>query len=139
MAIRRDREAREGKFHWHDTWKIARKEDEDGEAVFFWSGPLGWVPWDSDAKAFEIRKEAEDLMAGFVLTDPDPEWRNYRLEMNSERYDDHVLEDNDCKWCLEGPRRVPRRLRDLGVTETLKDGQKRKPYDEGSVPDRKPE
>lgn len=135
MAVRRDKEARDGGFHWHDTWLIARKEDEHGEAAFFWTG-TDWGPWDSDAQVFEIRKEAENLMAGFVLTDPDPDRRNYRLELNSEQFPDRAQEHDACKWCAEKPWQPPD---DLDITETLKDGQKRKPYDEGSVPDRKPE
>lgn len=134
MAIRRDKQAREGGYHWHDSWLIARKEDEAGDAAFFWSG-TEWAPYDSDAKAFEIRKEAEELMAGFILTDPDPDRRNYRLEINSERYDNHSAEEEGCKWCREVPY-APTPKVDRSTLETL-DGRKRQKYDEGSIGDRK--
>lgn len=138
MAVRR---AKDGSGHLFTTWFV-KKTLDDGVPhadliVTYWAESGEWLPWDSDAKRFTSKKEAEAALAGFILTAQDGE--NFWLEADEERHTD-IRYPRLCPECArllnlknQSGARELKQLEYIQDQIDEFDGRSRQPYDEDEL------
>lgn len=138
MVVRRTKQGDLEGVHFYTTWFVKKLEYQttSDTIVLYWTEAGEWVPWDADAMRYPVRKDAENILAGFVLTAQDRE--EFELEVDEDRHrDDDPPAYGICPECAKQADRRDPPITDTDVEASLNDidGRVRQDYDEGEVAD----